>query len=60
MAWRLVPASRSQVVDQVGGAAKGGELCKDSVDGSCHGEGPAFWRAVRPGRLSGSGRTEAP
>ena len=51
----LVPGSRYQVfpgVDQVGGAAEGGDLCKDSVDGglqgdlqqvaevSCRGEGP--------------------
>ena len=46
----LVPASPG--VDQVGGAAEGGDLCKDSVDGglqgdlqqvaevSCRGEGP--------------------
>ena len=49
VAWRLrtvlVPASRSQDVDQVGGAAEGGDLCKDSVDGGLRSPAAAFWRA---------------
>ena len=84
---RVRPGQQVPGVDQVGGAAEGGDLCKDSVHGglqgdlqqvaevSCRGEGPAFWRArisvssrrdgraggpVRPGRPSGSSRTEAP
>ena len=49
---RVGPGQQVPGVDQVGGAAEGGDLCKDSVDGglqgdlqqvaevSCRGEGP--------------------
>ena len=57
VAWRLRTVLAGPGVDQVGGAAEGGDLCKDSVDADCRvtcsrllrspavAKGPAFWRA---------------
>ena len=61
---RVGPGQQVPGVDQVGGAAEGGDLCKDSVDGGLQGDlqqvAEVSCRGEGPGVLEGEGLRVVP